>query len=65
VVTGKIATSLSNISLAAVCSERVNSSLPYDGTEPAFAALMAAMMASQAGVTLSLVKFRLNVIAQS
>jgi hypothetical protein len=40
----------------------VSSSPPYEGAEPLLAALMADMMASQTGETLSLLKFRLNLI---
>src|SRR5579863_10015344 len=55
-----MATSVPNTSLAAPCSARVKPSSPYDGTEPVLAALIAAMTASQAGVTLSLLKFLLT-----
>src|SRR5579863_6875719 len=55
-----MATSVPNTSLAAPCSARVKPSSPYDGTDPVLAALTAAMTASQAGVTLSLLKFLLT-----
>jgi hypothetical protein len=60
VVTGKIATGVSNASLATLRRRRVYGSAPYEGSKSALAATTASIIGAHAGVTLSLVKFRLN-----
>ena len=56
--TGKTVTCFSNKSLVTDCNFAVRSSPPYEVTKPSLALLTAAMMASLAGATWSLLKFR-------